>query len=575
MLRASLALCFAILVPACGGDGDNLGGQNNDSGDGGGNGGPAASTNADLGGLELSGPGLNEPFDTKTTDYTAATRFLEGSLTLTATVSDAAATVTVDGVAVASGAPVRVALAEGSNTIAVEVTAEDGVTRRTYTVVATRATAASFAQEAFVKASNTREDAQFGRVLALDGDTLAVGAEYESSKATGVNGDQSNTDAPGAGAVYVFTRDASGTWSQQAYLKASNAEEGDRFGTSLALHGDTLVVGAPNGRAAYVFVRDTGGAWSQQAILTEAPSSSFFGAAVAVHGDTIAVGARLEDFSRGAVYVFTRDGSGAWSRQDRFEGLDRDDWFGVAVALEGDTLAVGAVGEDSNATGVDGDEADNGAGWAGAAYVYVRDAGGAWSRQAYLKASNTDGNDFFGASVALSGDTLAVGAPFEASDATGVDGDEGNDDEPQAGAVYLFARDASGTWSQQAYLKASNTNGGDELGIDMALEGDVLAIGAWAESGGATGVNGDQTNPVLGQTGAVYVFLRDAGGAWSQQAYVKASTIDAGDSFGFSVALSGDTLAVGAFGESSKATGIDGDQADDSADNAGAAYVRR
>jgi len=115
-----------------------------------------------------------------------------------------------------------------------------------------------------------------------------------------------------------------------------------------------------------------------------------------------------------------------------------DDQFGYSMALSGDTLVVGAYLEDSNATGVGGEQGNNSASESGAAYVFVR-SGGLWSQQAYLKASNTGMGDGFGLSVALSGDTLVVGANFEDSNATGVGGDQGDNSAVDAGAAYLFA----------------------------------------------------------------------------------------------------------------------------------------
>ncbi len=128
-------------------------------------------------------------------------------------------------------------------------------------------------------------------------------------------------------------------------------------------------------------------------------------------------------------------------------------------------------------------------------------------------------------------------------------------------------------FAQQAYIKASNTDAGDEFGIGVALSGDTLAVGARFEDSAATGIDGDQSNNSAADAGAVYVFTRDAAGAWSQEDYVKASNTDAGDGFGFGVALTGDTLAVGARFEASAATGIDGDQDDNTVTAAGAVYV--
>src|SRR5262249_19250367 len=142
---------------------------------------------------------------------------------------------------------------------------------------------------------------------------------------------------------------------------------------------------------------------------------------------------------------------------------------------------------------------------------------------AYLKASNTDGSDELGWSVALSADglTLAVGAPFESSMATGIDGDQADNSAPDAGAVYVFIRTGA-TWTQQAYIKASNTHANEGFGFSVALsaDGSTLAVGALEESSAATGVNGDQVDDSAPDAGAVYVFTR-SGATWNQQAYIK------------------------------------------------------
>ncbi len=241
------------------------------------------------------------------------------------------------------------------------------------------------------------------------------------------------------------------------------------------------------------------------------------------------------------------------------------DRFGYPVALsaDGNTLAVSAFYEDSNATGIGGNQNNDDASDSGAVYVFVR-AGGAWSQQAYVKASNTGNNDYFGYTLALSddGDTLAVGAPFEDTTAN------------SSGAVYVFTRSGA-TWSQQAFVKASNTGQDDLFGSYVALsaDGDTLAVGAPDEDSDATGIGGTDNDNTI-NSGAVYVFTR-SGATWSQQAYVKASNTGAGDRFGYALALSGDgsTLAVGAFYEDSDATGIGGDQTNGNATNSGAVYL--
>ena len=338
-------------------------------------------------------------------------------------------------------------------------------------------------------------------------------------------------------------------WTQEAYLKASNAGAGDQFGTvvSLSADGDILAVGAP--------AEDS--------------------AATGIGGDQQGNAAN----NSGAVYVFTRS-AGAWTQQAYVKASNTGaaDAFGSAVRLsgDGDTLAVGAFNENSAATGINGDQADNSALDAGAVYVFAR-SGGAWSQQAYVKASNTDAEDNFGLHLALSGDgnTLAVGARGEASSFSGIGAIETDNSARFAGAVYVFTR-SQASWAQQAYLKASNAQINDRFGRSVALsaDGNVLFVGAVDEASAATGIDGNQASNSASLSGAAYEFVRSAG-LWAQVRYIKASNTATRDFFGWSIALSSDasTLAVGAPDEDSAATGIGGDQTDDSAPSAGAVYV--
>jgi hypothetical protein len=248
---------------------------------------------------------------------------------------------------------------------------------------------------------------------------------------------------------------------------------------------------------------------------------------------------------------------------------DADDRFGISVAIDGDTLVVGAPGEDG--AGAANPDDDSAAG-AGAAYVFVRSAGG-WTQQAYLKASNTGvgTSDQFGVSVAVHGDTVAVGSPLEGSNATGIDGDQANELASGAGAVYVFVRSGT-TWRQEAYVKASNTAAGDTFGISLALDQDLLAVGAYNEGSAAVNVGGDQADNSALRAGAVYMLSRSSG-VWSHVSYIKASNTGTADWFGYEVALKGGVLAVGAGREDSAATGFGGDANDNSVTDAGAAYV--
>ena len=488
----------------------------------------------------------------------------------------------------------------------------------------------------YFKASNTdgtdSGDRFGGGSLAIsgDGNTLVVGAHEEDSPATGINpADQDTNSQFASGAVYVFARDANGGWVQQAYIKAGNAEgagyaseawQGDFFGyaTALSNDGNTLVVGAPgedsgtpgaggdnstsSAGAVYVYTRD-GTSWSLQAYLkADSPErGQRFGTSVSISDDgaRLAVGAPTLSGHRGSgvgrAYLFTFDGT-VWSQEQAVIASNTGDFdaFGISVSLSGlgNILAVGAPAEDSNSTVIDGGtdaENDNSASDAGAAYIFVLGMGNVWEQQAYLKASNGEAGDNFGHKVALNGDgnTLVVTAPREDSAAIGVDSAlQGDNSATDSGAAYVFVRDmASAVWTQQAYLKASNTQAGDEFGgtlyspasgtsgtIGISTDGNTIVIGAPGEGGLVSGLQVDQTDDNGGDNGAAYVFIRN-GANWAQQAYLKAS--NAGGWFGANTAISADggSIVVGAASEGSDATGVGGDANNKNAPFSGAVYM--
>ncbi|WP_095987402.1 DUF7507 domain-containing protein [Cystobacter fuscus] len=317
----------------------------------------------------------------------------------------------------------------------------------------------AWSQQAKLTASDAAALDSFGTSVALSGDTAVVGA-YGDDTAAGED----------AGSAYVFVRSGT-TWSQQAKLTASDAVAFDRFGSSVALSGDTAVVGARGDDtaagsetgSAYVFVR-SGTAWSQQAKLTasDAAAGDLFGWSVALSGDTAVVGAPDDDTGAGSAYVFVRSGT-AWSEQAKLTASDAAalDSFGTSVALSGDTAVVGAPNDDTAA----GSET-------GSAYVFVR-SGTAWSQQAHLTASDAAAGDFFGWSVAISGDIAVVGA-YADDTAAG----------QQAGSAYVFVR--SGTaWSQQAKLTASDAAAFDSFGVSVAISGGTVVVGALGDAGSA------------------------------------------------------------------------------------------
>ena len=449
-----------------------------------------------------------------------------------------------------------------------------------------------------LQASNADPNDAFGDSVSIsgDGNTLVVGASGEQSLSTGVNVVQNDNSGSNVGAVYIFRRN-NGVWSQQAYIKALKSGENDNFGFSVNLSddGNTLAVGAygesggstgingaqdlnnaPFSGAAYVF-RFNGGVWSQQAYI-KAPNlqlSAQFGFSVSLsaNGNTLAVGESGNSLGNtgvndvrsvaaisnsGAAYVFRfSTTSNTWGQQAFIKATNTgsSDFFGsfVSLSADGNTLAVGAVGEDGASTGINGVQSSNGAVISGAVYLF-RFRDGVWSQQAYIKPSNTQRSDEFSHSGSLSsnGNTLAVGARFEDGGSTGVNGVQDNG-ATDSGAVYVF-RFIGGEWTQQAYIKASNTGDRDYFGqaVSLSADGNTLAVGATSEDSLASGVGGAENNDSSTDSGAVYVF-EFSNSTWTQQAYIKSNPNAVGGSFGISLSFSNDgqTLAVGATIENS------------------------
>ncbi|MBL0264780.1 MAG: FG-GAP repeat protein [Leptospiraceae bacterium] len=355
--------------------------------------------------------------------------------------------------------------------------------------------------------------------------------------------------------MYVFKRTGT-TWAQEAYLKAPNAQVSDNFGSSVSISSDTIAVGARNEA-------------SNQTTITNGTTASADNSA---------------SFA-GAVYVFKRTGT-TWAQEAYLKAPNAEagDQFGYSVSISSDTIVVGAFAEDSNQTTITNGttaSADNSVSAAGAVYVFKR-TGTTWAQEAYLKAPNAEVNDNFGRTVSISSDTIAVGVSGEASNQTTItNGTTASADNSAsfAGAVYVFKRTGT-TWVQEAYLKAPNAEASDSFGFSVSISSDTIAVGAQNEDSNQTTITNGTTasadNSVL-NAGAVYVFKR-TGTTWAQEAYLKAPNAEASDSFGFSVSISSDTIAVGAQNEDSNQTTITNGttaSADNSASASGAVYVFR
>lgn len=427
----------------------------------------------------------------------------------------------------------------------------------------------SWSQQAqILPAAGTPQD-QFGTSVSVDGDTAVIGEPGDETPA-----------GPDAGSASVFVRKAT-SWTQQARLVAMDANANERAGWSVAMNGDTAVVGAHQKDAAggtlaggvYIFVRN-GTTWTQQAELqaSDGLERDALGYSVSISGDTLVAGAYLDDtaggFDAGSAYVFVRNGT-TWTQQAKLLASDGAfiDKFGYSVSVSGDTIVVGAASGVKVANGPD----------EGSAYVFVR-SGTNWTQQAQLFPPDPAASGMFGNSVSLSGDTIVVGAAT-ANTLAGT----------KTGTAHVFVRTGT-SWTEQAQLLASGAATGNHFGESVSVDGDTILVGAWGTStiagtdagsayvfvrsgtswteqarllaldgttddffGDSVVVDGDiavvgvpyDDTPGGTDTGSAYLFAR-SGTIWTQQAHLHAADGAAGDRFGNSVAVSGDTVLVGA-----------------------------
>jgi hypothetical protein len=367
---------------------------------------------------------------------------------------------------------------------------------------------------------------RFGKSVAISGDYVVVGSIEEHSAMSG------------RGGAYIYERNYGGpdNWGEMVKLTASDVENVDSFSLSVSMSGDYVVVGAPledvagsDRGGAYIYERNYGGPdnWGEVMKLTASDAEDWdrFGHSVAISGDYVVVGAHLEDGAgtdRGAAYIYERNYGGPdnWGEVMKLTASDAEnaDYFGYSVAISGDYVGVGAHLED-------------GAGSAsGAAYIYERNYGGPdnWGEVVKLTALDADVNDVFGRSVAIRGDYVVVGAHLE--DGAGSD----------LGTAYIYERNYGGpdNWGEMVKLTASDAEYADEFGHSIAISGDYVVVSAYLENG--AGID----------RGAAYIYERNYGGPdnWGEMVKLTASDADDNDVFGRSVAISGDYVVVGALG---------------------------
>lgn len=432
------------------------------------------------------------------------------------------------------------ALPFGELTLIVDLTAPTGLTSR-YEVVVQR----DGAQEAFIKAMHPEKNDTFGMSVAISGDTLAVGATSEDGDVGGVNGDETNNAAAESGAVYVFVRQGT-SWTQQAYLKAADPQEGNYFGGGLALDGDTLLVSEtranpyPNDEEdaperpgiVHVFTRNAG-VWSETtSIASPSGEADLFGYAMAMSSDTVVIGAPYDAAlgrNAGAVYSVARDGNwGPLSKLTARNGK-ADEVFGWSLALDKDGLLVGAP-EKSLQTER-----------SGKAFYFARNAG-SWQQQAELSAPMPETGGTFGWSVALQGDLAAIGSPRASLLRR-----------TPRGQTFVFERADTG-WALTKALQAVVPRDSDYFGSSVAFARDNLLIAASGDASGVRGLNGDPSSSALSQSGAFYLFQHQ-GDDWLRTAFIKADNAAASAGLGQAAAISGDSIVLGAIGEATAASG--------------------
>ncbi len=377
-----------------------------------------------------------------------------------------------------------------------------------------------------VTASDGAANDELGYAVAIseDGNTIVVGARWDDDAGSA------------SGSAYIFERDypSPDSWGEVTKLTASDAATGDEFGYSVSISGNTVVVGANRdddagsmSGSAYVFERNQGGAdnWGQVTKLTasDAATDDWFGASVSISGDTVVVGASGDDDTEilsGSAYVFERNQGGAdnWGEVKKLTASDPTFGaeFGISVSISGDTVVIGAYFNSGPAT------------WSGSAYVFERHYGGAdnWGEVKKLMASDGAEIDLFGTSVSISGDTVVVGAIL------------GDGVVTDSGSAYIFERDYPTTdnWGEVTKLTASDGADGDWFGYAVSISGNTVVVGAYYDDDAG------------GSSGSAYIFARNRGGAdnWGEVTKVTASDAAAGDQFGIAVSISGNTVVTGA-----------------------------
>jgi len=425
-------------------------------------------------------------------------------------------------------------------------------------------------------------DDRLGYAVDISGNYAIVGAY----------GDDFGALNPNMGSAYIFEKTGIEDWTFVQKIQSSDQDDYDRFGWSVAINGNYVVVGAyaededendlnylSKAGSAYIFERDSVGTWIevQKIVASDRDTSDEFGWTVDISGETIIVGAHHEGhdelggdfiFKSGSVYAFDRGLDGVWTESQKivawdrqadsgggdetiniwhYQDIDYGDLFGCSIALSGDFMIVGAHNGDYNPAGFGGVDQ------AGAAYIFHR-VGGVWEDDQKVCATNRYGWDRYGYAVDIDSNIAVVGAKAE---------DESEFEAAylhNAGSAYIYERGLDGVWLTAQKIDASDRGVGDHFGIDVAVENDIMVIGA--ESNNFDEFEADELN----NAGAAYIFEKAGDGTWSEIQKIDASDRVLEDWFANAIAISEHTIIVGAWQQDFNEIGLD------SLKDAGAAY---
>jgi len=380
---------------------------------------------------------------------------------------------------------------------------------------------AQFVQSTKIVSENREGRAEFGTAAALNENFAIVGASRENVA---------------SGAAYIYSKDSQGTWSYAQKLAATDSNEGAEYGGGVKLSEDYAVVAAGradvNGvvRAGALYVYDyqnNNFELNTKLIASDLSGDAKMGmnpTSLDVQGNTIVVGAPGENLWTGSVYVFNKVG-GVWEESQKIMSPTpaTNDTFGIGVAISGDYMVVGAQGIDTSR---------------GAAYVYVKNASGVWEYDQTISASNAAIDNYFGSSVSISGDKIVVGAYGANS---------------EKGTAYIFEKDAQGIFQEVQILNGNPSNDRVQFGWATTVSQDYISV----------------TAPHIYGTevAEVYFYKKESSGDWVEDQIIKGNDTAGEDFFGWSVAVYGNEMLVGAPREDHDENG------NNELNDAGSAYI--